>query len=49
MSHYLTVDDLTEYKHPVTGPLDTSILITMNMKLPRVFNKHPILTVYSSL
>ncbi len=24
MSHYLTVDDLTEYERPVTGPLDTS-------------------------
>ncbi len=23
MSHYLTVDDLTEYERPVTGPLDT--------------------------
>ncbi len=25
MSHYLTVDDLTEYERPVTGPLDTSM------------------------
>ncbi len=27
MSHYLTVDDLTEYEHPVTGPLDTSFFL----------------------
>ncbi len=27
MSHCLTVDDLTEYERPVTGPLDTSHII----------------------
>ncbi len=27
VSHYLTVDDLTEYERPVTGPLDTLIIL----------------------
>ncbi len=33
MSHYVTVDDLTEYERPVTGPLDTLVLFTFVLKV----------------
>ncbi len=40
MSHYLTVDDLTEYERPVSGPLDTSYFFTVKFHvLSRPENK----------